>query len=121
MCVVSSQFLHKHPGHRLGCNPKTGAEDIKGHLFFKPIEWDKLERRELKPPFKPKIVSDTMNWHLSEHFVSMARERDYSDHCKCLWLSRSSSFPFQYSTSSMSTSMIECNELLRKASVVYSV
>lgn len=73
MCVVSSQFLHKHPGHRLGCNPKTGAEDIKGHLFFKPIEWDKLERRELKPPFKPKIVSDTMNWHLSEHFVSMAK------------------------------------------------
>ena len=65
-CVVSPQFLHKHPGHRLGCNPKTGAEDIKGHVFFKSIEWEKLERRELKPPFKPKIVSDPMN----EHFVS---------------------------------------------------
>ena len=61
VCCVPTQFLHKHPGHRLGCNPKTGAEDIKGHLFFKSIEWDKLERRELKPPFKPKIVSDTMN------------------------------------------------------------
>ena len=62
MCV-SSQFLHKHPGHRLGCHPKTGAEDIKAHLFFKSIEWDKLERRELKPPFKPKIVSDTAKYN----------------------------------------------------------
>ena len=63
MCV-SSQFLHKHPGHRLGCHPKTGAEDIKAHLFFKSIEWDKLERRELKPPFKPKIVSDTVKYNI---------------------------------------------------------
>ena len=75
MCV-SSQFLHKHPGHRLGCHPKTGAEDIKAHLFFKSIEWDKLERRELKPPFKPKIVSDTAKYNiilysLSEYVVSM--------------------------------------------------
>lgn len=51
------QFLTKHPSRRLGCNATTGEKDIKEHIFFKSIDWDKLERRELKPPYKPKIVS----------------------------------------------------------------
>jgi hypothetical protein len=27
--------------------------------FFKPIDWDKLYRKEIDPPFKPRVQSDT--------------------------------------------------------------
>ena len=43
-------------GWELGCMEK-GEEEIKTHLFFKMINWLKVEAREVQPPFKPKIVS----------------------------------------------------------------
>lgn len=52
-----SQFLTKHPSRRLGCHPDTGESDIKSAPFFKSMDWERLARRELKPPYKPKIVS----------------------------------------------------------------
>ena len=36
---------------RLGKN----VEDIKNHEFFKDIDWVKLEKKEINPPYKPKI------------------------------------------------------------------
>ena len=36
---------------RLGRNVK----DIKNHKFFESIDWVKLEKKEITPPFKPKI------------------------------------------------------------------
>ena len=31
------------------------VEDIKNHEFFKDIDWIKLEKKEITPPYKPKI------------------------------------------------------------------
>lgn len=50
--------MTKNPVKRLGCVGSSNPEAaIRAHAFFKDIDWDALEARKVKPPFKPKIVS----------------------------------------------------------------
>ena len=39
-------------------NLKNGVDDIKNHDFFKSMNWDKLLKQEIEPPFIPKIKGD---------------------------------------------------------------
>lgn len=48
------QLLNRDPVTRLGCK-KGGKEEIKRHAFFAGLDWDKLAKRQLPPPFKPTI------------------------------------------------------------------
>ncbi|XP_054647815.1 ribosomal protein S6 kinase alpha-6 isoform X3 [Dunckerocampus dactyliophorus] len=45
-------LFKRNPTNRLGAGP-DGVEEIKRHAFFSTIDWNKLYRRELQPPFKP--------------------------------------------------------------------
>uniref|UniRef100_A0A8C1SUP6 Protein kinase C n=1 Tax=Cyprinus carpio TaxID=7962 RepID=A0A8C1SUP6_CYPCA len=49
-------FLTKNPSRRLGCVAAEGGETaVTSHPFFTSIDWNKLNQRELEPPFKPRI------------------------------------------------------------------
>lgn len=49
-------FMTKNPAKRLGCVESQGGEQaILSHAFFKDMDWEALEARKVKPPFKPKI------------------------------------------------------------------
>ncbi|XP_077544977.1 putative protein kinase C delta type homolog isoform X5 [Haemaphysalis longicornis] len=49
-------LLDKNAETRLGM-PGCSAGDVCDQPFFRPIQWDKLERKEVEPPFKPKLKS----------------------------------------------------------------
>lgn len=40
----------------MGSGP-DGSKNVKNHPFFKDIDWEKLDRKEIEPPFKPKVKS----------------------------------------------------------------
>ncbi|XP_077977201.1 ribosomal protein S6 kinase alpha-3-like isoform X2 [Glandiceps talaboti] len=46
------QLFKRNPANRLGAGP-NGVDDIKKHTFFKTIDWEKLLKKEISPPFKP--------------------------------------------------------------------
>ncbi|KAG5276776.1 hypothetical protein AALO_G00109610 [Alosa alosa] len=51
-------LLMKDPQCRLGCVEREGGEEaITSHPFFSGLDWNALKKRELEPPFKPRIKS----------------------------------------------------------------
>ncbi|KAF8397944.1 hypothetical protein HHK36_016870 [Tetracentron sinense] len=48
-------LLQKEASKRLGGGP-SGSEEIKRHEWFRPINWKKLEAREIKPSFCPQVT-----------------------------------------------------------------
>lgn len=63
-------FLTKNSARRLGCQPGIGERQIKGHAFFRVIDWDRLEKRELPPPFRPQVRSKRDFSNFDVDFIS---------------------------------------------------
>lgn len=66
--------MTKNPTKRLGCVVTQGGEEaIKTHAFFREIDWVLLEQRKVKPPFKPRIVRDTLctNSHRPQFYMQL--------------------------------------------------
>ncbi|XP_035290792.1 protein kinase C eta type [Anguilla anguilla] len=54
--AILKAFLTKNPLRRLGCVAADGGENaIVSHAFFSGVDWEKLNRKEIEPPFKPRI------------------------------------------------------------------
>ncbi|CAH1792083.1 unnamed protein product [Owenia fusiformis] len=70
--AILKGFMTKNPGKRLGCVKNHGGERaILIHPFFhEKIDWEALEERKVKPPFKPKIKSKTDANNFDKDFTS---------------------------------------------------
>ncbi|XP_035230048.1 atypical protein kinase C-like [Stegodyphus dumicola] len=65
---VLKGFLNKNPVERLGC--QSGFSDITSHPFFKSIDWQLLESKQVPPPYKPKLETDRDLDHFDPQFTS---------------------------------------------------
>lgn len=50
------QFMTKNPNMRLGSPGLGGESAILRHPYFKDLDWDLLNQRQMEPPFRPRIV-----------------------------------------------------------------
>eukprot|EP01120_Amphizonella_sp_Union-15-10_P015334 TRINITY_DN7875_c0_g1_i1.p1 TRINITY_DN7875_c0_g1~~TRINITY_DN7875_c0_g1_i1.p1 ORF type:complete len:317 (-),score=74.32 TRINITY_DN7875_c0_g1_i1:11-961(-) len=46
------------------------AKEVKAHPFFRKIDWEKLNRKELEPPWKPPIKSASDTTQIDECFTN---------------------------------------------------
>ena len=53
-----SKLLINNPNQRLGNGPRD-AESIKEHPYFKDVDWEKYSKKEVVPPFIPKLKNET--------------------------------------------------------------
>jgi protein-serine/threonine kinase len=55
-------LLNRNPAHRLGA--KGDAEELMTHPFFHDVNWQRLSKKMVSPPFKPKLKGefDTSNF-----------------------------------------------------------
>ncbi|CQB88216.1 putative serine/threonine-protein kinase [Chlamydia trachomatis] len=61
-------LLNRNPKHRLGAT--DDARELKAHPFFADIDWDLLRAKNIPPPFKPHIVSETDISNFDTEFTS---------------------------------------------------
>jgi len=61
-------LLNRNPKHRLGAN--TDAQELKEHPFFGDIDWIALTKKQLTPPFKPKLSSETDTSNFDPEFTN---------------------------------------------------
>jgi len=68
---VVKGLLVKNPEKRLGCGA-TGKTDLMTHPFFNGLDWRKLEKKEIEPPFKPKASAKGSCANFDTDFTSEA-------------------------------------------------
>jgi len=65
-------LLNRNPKNRLGSQRDT--QELKEHPFFKTIDWNALELKQVTPPFIPEVESDESVAHFDPEFTGMSLE-----------------------------------------------
>jgi serine/threonine protein kinase len=68
---IITKLLEKNPGSRLG---RTGLNEIKSHPFFGNLNFDMVNNKKLKSPYKPKIIDDDITCNFDEEYTSMTTD-----------------------------------------------
>uniref|UniRef100_A0A2H6NJQ6 Uncharacterized protein n=1 Tax=Micrurus carvalhoi TaxID=3147026 RepID=A0A2H6NJQ6_9SAUR len=71
---ILEKLFERDPTKRLGI---TG--NIRDHHFFKAINWTTLEKKEMDPPFKPKVKSASDYNNFDREFLSEKPRLSHSD------------------------------------------
>ncbi|XP_014288774.1 ribosomal protein S6 kinase 2 beta isoform X1 [Halyomorpha halys] len=62
-------LFKRNPANRLGAGP-DGVNEIKSHSFFATIDWDKLLKKAIQPPFKPAAQRADDAFYFDSEFTS---------------------------------------------------
>jgi len=68
---IMRKFLDRNPSTRL-----QDADAIKAHPYFKGMDWDKIYRREVPPPYIPSVSSKDSTKMIDRNFVNMDVKRE---------------------------------------------
>jgi protein-serine/threonine kinase len=61
-------LLNRNPRHRLGAT--LDAKELKSHPFFNDVDWNELLRKNVIPPFKPTLSSETDTSNFDPEFTN---------------------------------------------------
>ncbi|GAP84950.1 putative serine threonine-protein kinase psk1 [Rosellinia necatrix] len=67
-----ARLLRKDPAKRLGSRMPKDLDVIKNHRFFRKIDWDRLERREMEPPIQPMITDPELAENFAPEFTDLS-------------------------------------------------
>jgi p90 ribosomal S6 kinase len=60
-------LFKRNPANRLGAG---GVKEIKSHCFFSTIDWEKLYKKDVIPPFKPAVSRADDAFYFDSEFTS---------------------------------------------------
>lgn len=69
--TICKSLLIKSPQKRLGTGDE-GEKNLRDHIFFRRIDWNRIESREVQPPYKPKIIDSRDTSNFDREFTSEA-------------------------------------------------
>eukprot|EP01041_Mallomonas_annulata_P013705 gene13705-29143_t len=70
-CSIISGLCQKNPTVRLGCVKNgRGVRDIMAHPWFAEVDWDKLESRQITPPWIPIFDNDADFKYFGDGYIA---------------------------------------------------
>ena len=80
-----NKTLQRKPTNRLGLN---GPEEVKNHIWFKDIDWEALEAKQLEAPYVPgpraayRMKEESLSYDEKQQIKAMLKREDIQNHFK---------------------------------------